>query len=274
MKSALLHRLGLFTLAVSIAAVGTGCGTRHVSRDIAPDGTARDVVFPDRNRIVLKDGTFPNIDNLRTIGPGVTKDQLSALVGRPHFREGYAGVREWDYLFNFKMADGEIAQCQYKVIFDSGYKGRSFHWSPASCADILKPVADVDDLPTPSRSVTLSSDALFQFGRGDLAGMKEQGRAELMEMAGNLKGLRSVREIRIKGHTDRIGSDLANKTLSTLRASTVRRFLLDQGVGAPISAMGVGSDEPVKACSLRDRAELIGCLAPNRRVEVQVDGAK
>ena len=54
----------------------------------------------------------PNIESLRAVGPGVTKDQLYYLLGRPHFREGYAGVREWDYLFHFRV-DGKVVTCQY-----------------------------------------------------------------------------------------------------------------------------------------------------------------
>src|SRR5690606_5044560 len=44
-------------------------------------------------------GSYPNIDNLRQVGDGITRDQLYDLLGRPHFAEGFR-VREWDYLFH------------------------------------------------------------------------------------------------------------------------------------------------------------------------------
>ena len=88
-------RIARFALCALIAAVTLSACTRHVSRGIGPDARADEVVFPSVDRIVLKEGTFPNVDNLGQIGSGVTKDQLYHLIGRPHFREGYA-AREWD----------------------------------------------------------------------------------------------------------------------------------------------------------------------------------
>jgi outer membrane protein assembly factor BamE (lipoprotein component of BamABCDE complex) len=130
----------------ALIAVGTltAC-TRHVSRSIGPDAQAEEVVFPSTDKMVLKEGTFPNADNLRQIGQGVTKDQMYDLIGRPHFREGFA-AREWDYLFHFREGD-KIVSCQYKVIFDEDYHGRTFHWLPARCGDRLKMDASTADHP-------------------------------------------------------------------------------------------------------------------------------
>ncbi len=120
-----------------ILALGlTGCGTSVVSRNVDDSGHAEEVVFPDIEKDAwLKDGTYPRVDDLRLIKPGISKDQLYALVGRPHFREGMGTVREWDYIFHFPDAqDDKPATCQFKVIFDKQMKGQTFHWQPASCA--------------------------------------------------------------------------------------------------------------------------------------------
>lgn len=128
------------TSAVSLACLATlalaGCGTSVVSRNVDDNGHAEEVVFPDAGtQAWLKEGTFPRVDDLRRIQPGISKDQLYALVGRPHFREGLGSVREWDYIFHFPGAgEGKPATCQYKVIFDKDMRGQTFHWLPASCA--------------------------------------------------------------------------------------------------------------------------------------------
>ena len=258
-------------LAVSVMAIAlTACGTRHVSRDIGDDGRAGEVIFPKVEHIVLKEGTFPNLDNLRAVAPGVTKDQLYDLLGRPHFREGYAGVREWDYLFHFRKDDGGVTTCQYKVIFDKDYHGQSFHWAPESCADVLKPAAPAP-APAPvaqSKPISLSADAMFAFGKAELS---PQGRSELSALAAQLKSASSARATVI-GHTDRIGNEAANQALSEQRARSVRQFLLDEGVTAAITAEGRGEREPVKECEAQPRKALIACLAPNRRVEIAVEG--
>ena len=265
-----------------LASMGTvvllaGCGTRHVSRDISAQGTAGEVIFPSVDKIVMKEGTFPNVTSLRAVGPGVTKDQLYYLLGRPHFREGYAGVREWDYLFHFRK-DGKIITCQYKAIFDENYRAQSFHWAPESCADVLQePAAPVvaaapEQAAAPTR-FALSADALFAFGKHGAGDMLPKGRAELAAIAEKLKHGSDV-SITVVGHTDRIGSDAANQLLSERRAQTVRGYLAERGVSAAsISARGLGESEPVVQCEEQDRSALIACLAPNRRVEISVNAA-
>ena len=255
-------------LSVSAALLLSACGTRHVSRDISPQGVAGEVVFPDPANIVLKDGTFPNLDDLRLVGPGVTKDQLYQLLGRPHFHEGYAGVREWDYLFHFRK-DGKIITCQYKVIYDEDYLAQTFHWAPASCAELLAEPKPAVAPEARERTFKLSADALFAFAKYGADDILPKGREELAAVAEQLKGADSM-SIRVVGHTDRIGSDASNQLLSQRRAQTVREFLVDHGVAASaITAEGRGESEPVKDCEEQARTALIACLAPNRRVEIQ-----
>jgi OmpA-OmpF porin, OOP family len=137
------EKLRFIAPAVMLAAVFTlcGCGTSTVSKGIDDAGVAGELVFPDIQRSAwLKEGTFPSLDALRNIGPGVSKDQLLDRLGPPHFREGFAGVREWDYVFNFRTGK-DVATCQYKVIFDKDYKAGSFHWAPSSCAERLNMAA-------------------------------------------------------------------------------------------------------------------------------------
>ncbi len=266
----------LIPLALCVFVAGatlTGC-TRHVSRGITPDAKVEEVIFPSTDNIVLKEGTFPNVDNLRQIGPGVTKDQLYDLIGRPHFREGFS-AREWDYLFHFRQGD-KIVTCQYKVIFDEGYHGQAFYWAPAGCADLLKSEAGADaGVATKPKRFELSADALFAFAGSDLKDMQPQGRTELAAIAGQLKDSKAA-IIQVIGHTDRIGSEADNQALSQQRAQTVREFLIQNGVAADgLTALGVGESQPVKQCSdSLPHGELVACLQPNRRVEVVVMGVQ
>jgi outer membrane protein OmpA-like peptidoglycan-associated protein len=259
---------GMLLLTVGAALALSACGTRHVSRDISPQGVAGEVVFPDPAHIVLKGGTFPNLGDLRLVGPGMTKDQLYQLLGRPHFHEGYVGVREWDYLFHFRK-DGKIITCQYKVVYDKDYIAQTFHWAPASCADLLAEPAAPAATEVKERTFKLSADALFEFAKYGAEDILPRGREELAAIANQLQGADSA-SIKIVGHTDRIGSDAANQLLSQRRAQTVREFLADHGVAASaMTAEGRGESEPVKDCEEQARTALIACLAPNRRVEIK-----
>ena len=63
--------------------------------------------------------------------------------------------------------------------------------------------------------------------------------------------------------------------LSQRRAQTVANYLSSRGVPASvISAQGAGESQPAVECSDKlGRSELIACLQPNRRVEIQVTGS-
>ena len=271
-KNNAVRLIPLALCALIAGATLAGC-TRHVSRGITPDAKVDEVIFPSvDDHIVLKEGTFPNVANLRQIGPGVTKDQLYDLIGRPHFREGFS-AREWDYLFHFRQ-DDKIVTCQYKVIFDKDYHGQAFYWAPEGCADVLKPDPSAGTaLVDKGKRFELSADALFAFGGSDLRDVQPQGRTELTAIAGQLKDAKAA-IIQVVGHTDRIGSEADNQALSQRRAQTVREFLIQNGVAAgSLTAVGVGESQPVKQCSdSLPHGELVTCLQPNRRVEVVVMG--
>lgn len=269
-----------WTLLATTAFVVSACASSGTYVHV--DGTADELVWPNPESTTFnKDrGTFPNVNNLKEIRSGMTKDQLYDLIGRPHFDEGFR-VTEWNYLFHFntpnKGTDG-VTTCQYKILFDKNKFARSFHWKAVDPVDGVcpPPAAPPAPAPTPTEPLrfTLSADALFVFDRGDEANMLPKGKAELDELATQLRRLPRVERIHIMGHTDYLGSDYYNMMLSQQRAETVRRYLYQRGV--PLNVMvasGLGEGYPVKQCQNNgNRTELIQCLQPNRRVEIEVNG--
>jgi len=99
--------------------------------------------------------------------------------------------------------------------------------------------------------------------------------AENLELALKTdKGVQSSMFFRLdSGHSDRLGTQKYNQRLSEKRAAAVASYLKSRGVTAPIDAIGAGESLPVKACNNRlPRPKLIACLAPNRRVGIEVRG--
>jgi len=245
-------------------------------------GNVGDVPFPDRSRSYLSEGDFVNIENLRQMRPGLDKDQIRILLGNPHFKEGIVGVREWNYIFNFRTGSGdEYITCQYQVRFEKEngrYIARSLHWDGPACMDLLNaqpqeaaaPAAE----PVAGRRYELSADVLFAFAKWQLGDITPPGRDQLDALAGELAQAK-VSSLKVTGHTDPIGSDADNQLLSERRARTVLDYLLARGVKADRTGVeGRGEREQVKACGNLPRAELIRCLAPNRRVEILVNAAE
>jgi outer membrane protein OmpA-like peptidoglycan-associated protein len=268
--------LSIATAAVLTASVLAGCST--LSHGVAPDGThAQQLVWPQTSatNALHRGGTFPVLEHVRQVQPGLTKQQVMALIGAPQFNEGF-GAREWDYLFNLRN-NGAVTQCEFKILFDDHKVARSTYWNPASCADIVNPPAPKPEPPKATdQTFTLSADALFAFDKYKLADVTKTGVAELTGLATKLtaKGVKADK-IEVTGYTDRIGSDAYNLKLSSERANSVRDFLVKHGVAAnQITAAGRGEVDPVVTCNDKGHAKLIACLAPNRRVVVKVEGTR
>lgn len=265
--------------AVCLTVALGACG--NVSHRVAEDGrSAGDVLWPTPGDTtpMHKGGTYPNLANLRQVRDGLNKAQVADLIGYPHFSEGVWGVREWNYLFNFRHpGSSEVTVCQYKVLFDDDRIARSFFWKPESCADVLdeaKPAPPPAAVGHPTKEVvTLSADALFPFAKGDVEDIMPAGRAEVAALAARLRRSETeVLAIHVIGYTDSIGTTTYNQDLSEHRAQAVRALLIEAGVpAANVTAEGLGESDPVKDCGDAPRAEQIACLAPNRRVEVRVD---
>jgi len=123
------------------------------------------------------------------------------------------------------------------------------------------------------QKITLATKALFDF---DKAVLKPEGKAAIdTEVVNKLKDVNRLELVLVTGHTDRIGTQAYNQKLSERRANTVRDYLVSRGVARDkIETLGMGKTQPVPGvvCEQKNLKELIACLAPNRRVEVEVKG--
>ncbi|MBK8739380.1 MAG: OmpA family protein [Betaproteobacteria bacterium] len=123
------------------------------------------------------------------------------------------------------------------------------------------------------QKITIASKALFDF---DKAVLKPEGKKALdTEVIAKIKTVQKVELVLVTGHTDRLGSQSYNQKLSERRAATVRDYLASQGVAKDkIETLGMGKTQPVPGvkCEQKNRKELIACLQPHRRVEVEVKG--
>lgn len=127
-------KISAIALPLMAALALTACG--NLSK-VSREGTTENPIWPDAAKTTFRHngtqhGSWPNWDNVRQIEAGMNKDQIYNLIGRPHFQEGLYGVREWDYLFNYRE-NGEHKTCQYKVLFDKDFNAQSFFWLPEGC---------------------------------------------------------------------------------------------------------------------------------------------
>lgn len=133
-------------------------------------------------------------------------------------------------------------------------------------ATLQQQLSELAARPTERGLLVTLGDVLFEFGRADV---KPGARESLRRLATYLQQ-NPERRILIEGHTDSVGSDLANRLLSQRRAEAVAAELVALGVAQErITAKGYGESYPVTSNgSDTDRAL-------NRRVEVYIsDGAQ
>jgi OmpA-OmpF porin, OOP family len=92
------------------------------------------------------------------------------------------------------------------------------------------------------------------------------------EVVAKLVKTAEIRSIQVNGYADLIGRDDYNRKLSEKRAEAVRAYLVAKGVDPKkIEVHAYGRSQQVKTCEEeRQRPALIQCLAPNRRVVVEV----
>jgi OmpA-OmpF porin, OOP family len=158
---------------------------------------------------------------------------------------------------------------------------RNAFWTPATanakCDGALVAVAPTPPAPVAppppaitSQKITYQADALFDF---DKAILKPAGKEKLDDLASKIGDL-NLEVVVATGYTDRIGSDKYNDRLSLRRAQAVKAYLVSKGIEANrIYTEGKGKRNPVTTgCNQKNRKQLIACLAPDRRVEVEVVG--
>mgnify|MGYP003468355032 CR=1 FL=1 len=185
-------------------------------------------------------------------------------------------------------SNGTVARSAYGLCWRTG------HWLPAdavlgcdgelsppiakpSAPALAIPYASVVNSAAPIESdrcnftVTLENDQTFQFNSAALSkAAKELVDRDVLPRLAHCAGIEAIR---ITGHTDLLGAVKYNHRLSEKRAAELVDYLKSKNINSAITATGAGATEPVKTCDKKlPRENLIQCLAPNRRVTIQVKG--
>jgi OOP family OmpA-OmpF porin len=146
--------------------------------------------------------------------------------------------------------------------------------APAKAAPVAAAPAPAPAPAAPSSKTVLAGDALFKLGKSGIKDLTGEGKQKLDDLADQIKKMGEVEQIKIVGHADASGKAEANQKLSEARARSVKSYLVAKGVkSSVIVTSGAGSSQPVVQCDMKlPSKELAACLAPNRRVEVEIVG--
>ena len=177
---------------------------------------------------------------------------------------------------------GYVAKSGYGLCWRTGY------WTPAMAIaecdpDLVKKAEPAKEAAKPAAAtpkpaaekITLAADTLFDF---DKATLRPAGKQALDDLTAKIKDIK-LEVIIAVGHADRIGSDAYNQKLSEKRAASVKAYLVSKGIEANrVYTEGKGEKQPVTGdkCGKSEKKtkQLIECLQPDRRVEIEVIGTK
>ncbi|HHX0564070.1 TPA: porin OmpA [Haemophilus influenzae] len=167
----------------------------------------------------------------------------------------------------FRTQDSHNSSVDYNPWIGSINAGVSYRFGQGAAPVVAAP-------EVVSKTFNLNSDVTFAFGKANL---KPQAQAALDGIYGEIAQVNNAK-VAVAGYTDRIGSDAFNVKLSQERADSVANYFVAKGVTADaISATGYGEANPVTGATcdqVKGRKALIACLAPDRRVEIAVNGTK
>jgi OOP family OmpA-OmpF porin len=175
-----------------------------------------------------------------------------------------------------KAGAGNLGSAGGHIVLDSSGKCvKNSSWSKEvatkECNPELfpEPVAQAAPPPPPPppqpsyEKVTISATALFDF---DSDVLKDEGKTAIQDLSDSIKAKGgSVVDVDVIGHTDSTGPEEYNEQLSLRRATSVKNYMVEQGVDAGIiDVSGKGETMPIADNSTR------AGRAQNRRVEINV----
>lgn len=133
------------------------------------------------------------------------------------------------------------------------------------------PAPKAEPMPAPKPTYTTMQETKKFALYFDFDSTKVDDVSNIVNYIGTLSSLKSIS---LEGHADPIGSAAYNEKLSKRRAEAVAAELSKAGVdSSKMSVTYLGESSPIANCSGRG-AELIACLRPDRRVDVEIHGEK
>lgn len=188
----------------------------------------------------------------------LTEDQRKVLSAQREGARLDSRTREAD----IARSDAKIARTDADIARSQADMARmDTDAAKQKAADLQRQISELNAKATERGLVVTLGDVLFATGRSELKGGSASNLSKLAAFLNQYPD----RTVLIEGHTDNVGNDASNVSLSQRRADSVKSYLMGQGVGAArLTSSGMGEGSPTAG------NESATGRQQNRRVEVVI----